>query len=162
MNYTCGNHIMGEDKEKFFVDDYVEIYQDGLISGKGSIKQITVKGIYVDIGEKKDAYFRADQIDIIKSDSSKIDDPGIPLNEKYILDTLDDLNVILKEKYNTKPDESGKTEERFKTISYHNNIEKAFASLVDREINMTCGKGLEEIVKKIEDLKDFKKTVLSA
>lgn len=161
MNYICGNHITGEDGGKFFVDDYVEIYQDGEISGKGLIRQITIKGIYVDIGEKKDAYFRADQIELIKSDSNKIDDPGIPLNEKYILDTLDDLNVILKEKYMSKPDESGKTEERFKTISYHPSIEKAFTSLVDREINITCGKGLEEIVKVIEDLKDFKKTVLS-
>jgi hypothetical protein len=157
MNYICGNHIKGEDGEKFFVDDYLEIYNDGSISGNGIIRQITSKGIYVDIGEKKDAYFRADQIDLIKSDSSKVDDPGIPLNEKYVLDTLDDLNIILKEKYMTKPDESGKTEERFKTISYHPSIEKAFASLVDREINMTCGKGLEEIVNVIEDLKDFKK-----
>lgn len=162
MNYACGNYIMGQDKEKFFVDDYVEIYQDGSISGKGIIRQITIKGIYVDIGEKKATYFRADQIDLIKSDSSKIDNTGIPLNEKYILDTLDDLNVILKEKYMSKPDESGNTEERFKTISYHPNIELAFKSLVDREINMTCSKGIKEIAQKIEELKDFKKLIHNA
>lgn len=161
MNYACGNYIMSQDKEKFFIDDYVEIYQDGSISGKGIIRQITIKGIYVDIGEKKDVYFRADQIDLIKSDSSKIDNTGIPLNEKYILDTLDDLNVILKEKYMSKPDESGKTEERFKTISYHPNIELAFKSLVDREINLTAKDGLRAVIKKVLELKQFKNEIVS-
>jgi len=87
---------------------------------------------------------------------------GIPLNDKYRIETSDPLNVVVKERYTPKPkEEDGKIVEVFeaqwKTIIYHPNLELAFKSIVDREINITASSGLEAVVEKIEELKSFKK-----
>lgn len=85
---------------------------------------------------------------------------GIPINDKYKIVTADLLNVVVKEKYIPKPKEDGEVvEDQWKTISYHPNLELAFKSIVDREINITASQGLEAVVKKIEDLKSFKKII---
>lgn len=85
---------------------------------------------------------------------------GIPLNDKYKIETADPLNVVVKEKYIPKSKEAGETvEAQWKTISYHPNLELAFKSIVDREINITASKGLEAVVKKIEELKSFKSKI---
>jgi len=90
---------------------------------------------------------------------------GIPLNDKYRIETLDILNVVVKERYTPKPkeDEDGKIievfEDQWKTISYHPNLELAFKSIVDSEINLTASSGLEAVVEKIKELKDFKKKI---
>ncbi|NRT34525.1 hypothetical protein BJV38_002888 [Clostridium beijerinckii] len=83
---------------------------------------------------------------------------GIPLNDKYKIETADPLNVVVKEKYYPKPKEYGEVvEPQWKTISYHPNLEYAFRSIVDKEINITVSQGLETVVKKIEELKSLKK-----
>lgn len=85
---------------------------------------------------------------------------GIQLNDKYKIETADALNVVVKEKYISKPKEDGEVvETQWKTISYHPNLEFAFRSLVDREINLTASQGLEAVIKKIEELKRFKETI---
>lgn len=90
---------------------------------------------------------------------------GIPLNDKYRIETSDPLNVVVKEKYTPKPkeDEDGKIvevfEDQWKTISYHPNLGLAFKSLVDKEINITVSSGLEAVIKKIEELKQFKNKI---
>lgn len=96
------------------------------------------------------------------------EETGILITDKYKIDTLDVLNVVVKEKYIPKQiikDDDGNAvqtiekEPQWKVISYHANIEQAFKSIADREINITVSSGLEEIVKKIEELKRFKKTI---
>ena len=85
---------------------------------------------------------------------------GIPINDKYRIETADVLNVVVKEKYTAKSKEDGEiVEDQWKTISYHPNLELAFKSIVDREINITAGKGIEAVVKKIEELKSFKSKI---
>lgn len=90
---------------------------------------------------------------------------GIPINNKYRIETLDLLNVVVKERYTPKPkeDEDGKIvevfEDQWKTISYHANLGQAFRSIVDKEINITVSNGLEAVVEKIEELKSFKRVI---
>lgn len=89
---------------------------------------------------------------------------GIPLNDKYRIETLDPLNVVVKERYTPKPkEEDGKIievfEDQWKTISYHPNLELAFKSIVDKEINITASSGLASVIKKIEELKQFKSKI---
>lgn len=85
---------------------------------------------------------------------------GIPINDKYRIETADVLNVVIKEKYNPKPKEDGEiVEPQWKTISYHPNLELAFKSIVDREINLIVSDGLMAVIKKIEELKNFKKVI---
>lgn len=85
---------------------------------------------------------------------------GIPLNDKYKIETLDILNVVVKEKYIPKPKEDREiVEDQWKTIGYHPNLELAFKSIVDREINITVSQGIEVVIRKIEELKEFKKEI---
>lgn len=82
---------------------------------------------------------------------------GLAVSEKYKIDTLDVLNVVVKERYKPKSkDDKSQSEDQWKTISYHPNIELAFKSIVDREINLTINKGLEAVISRIEELKGFK------
>lgn len=82
---------------------------------------------------------------------------GIPLNDKYKIETADVLNVVVKEKYTPKSKEDDEiVEEQWKTISYHPNVEFAFKSIVDKELNIIVNLGLEAVVKKIEELKEFR------
>lgn len=84
---------------------------------------------------------------------------GIQVNDKYKIEALDQLNVVVKEKYYTKGTEDKPSEEAWRTISYHANLEQAFRSITDKEINMTVSNGLEAVVKKIEELKSFKEVI---
>lgn len=85
---------------------------------------------------------------------------GIAVTYKYKIDTLDVLNVVVKERYTPKLKEDGtQPEDYWKAISYHPSLELAFKSIVDKEINITCSKGIEEVIKKIEELKNFKKVI---
>ena len=92
---------------------------------------------------------------------------GIPLNDKYRIETSDPLNVVVKERYTPKPkeDEDGNIvevfEDQWKTISYHPNLELAFKSIVDSEINITVSSGLDAVITKIEELKSFKKIIIN-
>ncbi|OOM82308.1 hypothetical protein CLPUN_03090 [Clostridium puniceum] len=155
MKYKCDNHIMDENGEKFFIRDNVNIESDkGCFTGE--ITLITGKGIY--LGDK---YARADLITAIKLNSRKR--KGIPVSEKYIIDTLDPLNVTVKEKYTPKPKtkENGEMEyfePQWKAISYHPNVELAYKSIVNEELNVSCG-STTELVEKIKELKEFKKKI---
>ncbi len=85
---------------------------------------------------------------------------GIPLNDRYRIESLDELNVVVKEMYIPKPTEENPIpEEKWRTISYHPNLELAFKSIVDKEINITASLGLDEVVKKINELKTFKEMI---
>ena len=155
MEYKCANHIVDKNGDKFFIGDNVTIESDkGCFTGE--ITLITGKGIY--LGDK---YARADLIAAIKLNSRKR--KGIPVSEKYIIDTLDPLNVTVKEKYTPKPREKEDGtmeyfEPQWKAISYHPNVEMAFKSIVDEELNVSCG-STTELVEKIKELKEFKKEI---
>lgn len=51
--------------DKFYMGDNVSIYKENISSFTGTITLITSKGIYLDVGSKKDKYFRLDEIDKI-------------------------------------------------------------------------------------------------
>jgi hypothetical protein len=93
---------------------------------------------------------------------------GIPIGDKYIIETADPLNVIVKVKIEKKPPKEGakkpkkdsKPEDEWRSIGYHPNLEKAFTTIVDREINLAVDDGLKKVIKTIADLKKFKKTIL--
>ena len=94
------------------------------------------------------------------------------ISDKYMIQTLDVLNVVLKEKYIPKPkviageptEDSEDIEEpdaevpegQWKIVAFCASIELAFKVIVNREINITINKGLEEVVKKVAELKTFK------
>lgn len=56
---TPYRHLEGT---KFFVGDKVTIYKENVCALTGTITLITCKGIYLDVGNKKDKYFRLDEI----------------------------------------------------------------------------------------------------
>lgn len=88
------------------------------------------------------------------------EETGIQVTDKYKIDTLDVLNVVVKEKYTPKPIEDNQAlEEKWRVISYHPSIEYAFRSIVDREINITVREGAEAVFAKVEELKKFKPKV---
>lgn len=96
------------------------------------------------------------------------EETGISVNDKYKIETYDVLNVVVKEKYIPKQvikDDEGNVvqtiekEPQWKAISYHANLEQAFSSIVDREINVVIDNGLDEVIKKIKELKDFKTVI---
>ena len=93
---------------------------------------------------------------------------GILVTDKYKIDTLDVLNVVVKQKYIPKEvikDGEGNItntldkEPQWKVISYHPSLEYAFKSIVDTEVNLTVKNGIEKVIKKIEELKSFKKVI---
>lgn len=95
-------------------------------------------------------------------------DEEITANDKYRIESYDVFNIVVKEKYIPKEiikNDQGEViktiekEPQWKIISYHENIEQAFKSIVDREINMTVNEGLEAVVKKIKELKSFKEVI---
>lgn len=88
------------------------------------------------------------------------EETGIQVTDKYKIDTLDALNVVVKEKYTPKPTEDNPhPEEKWRVISYHPSIEYAFKSIVDKEINVTVKEGIEAVIAKVEELKKFKPKV---
>lgn len=85
---------------------------------------------------------------------------GLTVSDNYKIETADALNVVVKQKYTPQFKEGeSKPEEQWRTISYHPNLELAFKSIVDREINLTASNGLEAVVARIEELKQFKKKI---
>lgn len=95
-------------------------------------------------------------------------DEKITVNDKYRIESYDVFNIVVKEKYIPKEiikNDQGEVvktiekEPQWKIISYHENIEQAFKSIVDREINMTVNEGLEAVVKRIKELKSFKEVI---
>lgn len=93
------------------------------------------------------------------------EETGIQVTDKYKLDTLDALNVVVKQKYIPKEsikDSGGnivKTIEKdpqWKIISYHPSIEYAFKSIVDTELNLIVKDGIEAVINKVKELKKFK------
>ena len=94
---------------------------------------------------------------------------GIQISDKYKIDTLDVLNVVVKELYTPiKPikDKDGNTigedpgEPKWRAISYHANIAQAFQSICDREINLCIKDGIEKVIDMIKNLKDFKSKIV--
>lgn len=81
------------------------------------------------------------------------------LNDKYKLEAVEPLNVTVSEKYYSKETEDKPSEEKWKAVSYHPNLEAAFRWVVDREINITGLKSFEDVIKKINELKEFKSEV---
>lgn len=55
--------IKGEDGSIFFKGDEVFVYPTNGGGCVGTISHITVRGMYLDTGGKKDLYYRADEID---------------------------------------------------------------------------------------------------
>lgn len=158
--YACGG--ITESKK----DKLLELFRnkDKVDNGESAdglylnILKKDLKNIKIQI--KHPRKFENVDIDPIENESKEEPiESGIPVSEKYIIDTLDELNVTVKEKYTTKPDEKGNTEEKWKVISYHPSMELAFKSIVNQEINISCAAGLDEVVKKIDDLKAFKKKI---
>lgn len=139
-SFTCGWMKKDNEMKNFGCSDWCE---------RGLIKQ---KLIYRESEE-----YHMDDLEFLGESEIPV---GIPLNDKYRIETSDVLNVLVKEKYTPKPKEDGGVvEDQWKTISYHPSLEMAFRSIVDREINLTAGAGLEAVIKKIEDLKLFKKKI---
>lgn len=89
------------------------------------------------------------------------EETGIVVNDKYKIKTYDIRNVVVMEKYFTKATEYKPSEEVWKVISYHANLEQAFKSIVNREVNITVSNGLEAVIKKIEELKSFKEVIIN-
>lgn len=88
------------------------------------------------------------------------EETGIQITDKYKIDTLDALNVVVKEKYTPKPTEDNPyPKEKWRVISYHPSIEYAFRSIVDREINISVQNGIEAVIAEVEELKKFKPKV---
>lgn len=88
------------------------------------------------------------------------EETGIQVTDKYKIDTLDALNIVVKERYNPKPTEDNPhPEEKLRAISYHPSIEYAFRSIVDREVNISVRDGIEAVIAKVEELKKFKPKV---
>ena len=95
---------------------------------------------------------------------------GIKVTDKYRIDTLDALNVVVKELYQPMKaikDENGKTigkepagKPQWKTISYHANIEQAFKSICDTVVNLCIKDGIEKVIDMIKDLKNFKSKIV--
>lgn len=99
-----------------------------------------------------------DEFDDFLGEEPKED--GIMVTDKYKIDTLDVLNVVVKEKYTPKPTEDNPMpEEKWRVISYHPSIEYAFRSIVNREINIIVREGIEAVIAKVEELKKFKPKV---
>lgn len=87
-------------------------------------------------------------------------DTGIQLNDKYKIDTIDGLNVAVKEVVfnrdgNQVFEDNGLP--RYKVSGYFPNVEKAWNWIVTKEINVTVGSGLVAVIEKIEELKKFRR-----
>lgn len=65
MKYKSDTCVIGEDGSKFFSGDSVSVYKKGVYCFKGVITIITCKGLYLNVGAKKDKYFRSDELDEI-------------------------------------------------------------------------------------------------
>lgn len=87
------------------------------------------------------------------------------INDKYKIES-DPLNVILFQKIEPKPKKKDETEEDepleentkepgWRPIGYYSNIKKALYGLIEHEINGTGFKEVQDIVDKIEELKQL-------
>lgn len=82
------------------------------------------------------------------------------INDKYSLESVDTLNVVLYEHGTVKDKESKNFGKKTKTpVGYFPNVEKALNFLVDKEINGTGLKNLKLIVATIKEVKEIVKGV---
>ncbi|NFA43933.1 hypothetical protein EXM65_15495 [Clostridium botulinum] len=85
---------------------------------------------------------------------------GMKIGDNYIIETLDQLNLIVKNKVTPKPKKDGsQSEPTWKNIGYFPNLEMAFAAIVNKEINLAVDGGITKVIETIKDLKKFKKTL---
>lgn len=77
------------------------------------------------------------------------EEEGIQLNEKYVISCTGN-NVTLKENYIGK-DGNIKT----KSVGYYGNLKLLYNELINREVNQSILKGLENVLDKIEELKRY-------
>ena len=82
------------------------------------------------------------------------------MNGKYIIKSLDELNVQVLEKFEKKiKNEEGKYigsgKFDYKVISYHPNLEKAYNWIIDKEINISNIEELSDVIETIKKLKVF-------
>ena len=85
-------------------------------------------------------------------------DTGIQLNDKYKIDTIDELNVAVKEIVIGKDGKQvfeNDGSPRYKVTGYFPNIEKAWNWIITKEINVTVKNGPQAVIKKIEELKSY-------
>lgn len=82
------------------------------------------------------------------------------INDKYSLESVDTLNVVLYE-HGTVKDKKSKNfgNETKNAVGYFPNVEKALNFLIDKEINGTGLKDLKLIVKAIKEVKEIVKGV---
>lgn len=86
---------------------------------------------------------------------------GIKFGENYRIETLDELNVVVKKfepsKEVTNPKTKEKTirEERWVNISYHANLKQAIKSISDREINLIVNGGVQAVINKVNELESI-------
>lgn len=79
------------------------------------------------------------------------------INDKYSLESVDTLNVVLYEHGTVKDVKSENFGKPTKTpVGYFPNVEKALHFLIDKEIN---GTGLKKIKLIVETIKELKKMV---
>ena len=82
------------------------------------------------------------------------------INDKYYLESVDTLNVVLYEHGTVKDKKSKNFGNETKTaVGYFPNVEKALNFLIDKEINGTGLKDLKLIVKAIKEVKEIVKGV---
>lgn len=80
------------------------------------------------------------------------------LSDKYKIQAIDYMNVTLMEyrEPGVHPVTKIKAKEgKWVTVSYHPNLEKAYESLVDKEINETGLSDIKSVVDKIQELKNY-------
>lgn len=102
--------------------------------------------------------------DEISIEASGDEPKGIRVNDQYIIQNLDVLNVVLQERYVAKPkegEEDAPPRYLWKIVAYCANLESAWRTIVDRKLNVVPGLGLEAIVKEINELKVFKQKLIA-
>lgn len=83
------------------------------------------------------------------------------INDKYSLESVDTLNIVLYEHGVVKDKKSKNFGKPTKTtVGYFPNVEKALNFLIDKEINGTGLKDLKLIVSAIKDVKEMVKGVV--
>ncbi|MBD8046778.1 MULTISPECIES: hypothetical protein [Clostridium] len=66
-NYKCEYFVIGTDENSIFKKgDEVSVSKEGEFRFIGVITLVTCKGIYLNVGNRKDKYFRIDNIDKIE------------------------------------------------------------------------------------------------
>ena len=86
---------------------------------------------------------------------------GIKFGENYRIETLDELNVVVKkfspskETINPRTREKVVSKERWDTISYHANVNQAIKSIANKEINVVVDDGIQAVIDKVNELESI-------